>query len=59
MNSSEKAAKERYIARLKKQIEVNEQEQNNLTFLGDSGVFLVSDIVFKQKQLLEHLIVHE
>jgi hypothetical protein len=55
MNSSEKAAKQRYIQRLRKQIEVNDDEQNNLTFLGDGGVFYLSDIIFSQKLLLEYL----
>jgi hypothetical protein len=55
MNSTEKAAKERYISRLKKQIEVNEIEKNTLGYLHDGGVFCLSEIIFKQVQLLEYL----
>lgn len=52
MTSNEKAQKDRYIARLKKQIEVDMNELDELKFL---HTFLLTDIIQAQEALLESL----
>ena len=52
MTSNEKAQRDRYIVRLKKQIEVNMSELDELKFL---HTFLLIDIIEAQEALLESL----
>lgn len=52
MNSTEKAAKERYISRLNMQIEVNTRELNELKFI---NTFYLIDIIKAQESMLKSL----
>ena len=52
MTSNEKAQQDRYIQRLKKQIEVNMSELDELKFL---NTFFLTNIIEAQEALLESL----